>query len=120
MNTVRSEERERCWITHRRPEIWTTCPLCRKPIRWVRLWNDKWSPCDEEPVLFLRKSATTPGGGRWRKKIVRKREILEDCAIYNPSIDQGARPETGRIPHFYTCPVLKQERREWAIANRKK
>lgn len=91
--------------------MWAICPLCRKPLKWVRLWDNTWSPCDDEPVLYLRK----PGA---KMKIVKRHELVPNCAVYSPRKDRDALPIFGRLPHYYSCPVLREERRAWAIANR--
>lgn len=103
-------ERERCWITHKRRPFWNDCPLCGAPIKWVRLWDGKFSPCNEEPVLY---DFAEKGKGRY--KVVSKREIIENVTLKVPVT---AKPRYARLPHFYTCPVLIKERRAWAIANR--
>ena len=108
MNTT--NDRDRCWITHKRRAAWNVCPLCGAPIKWVRLWNDEWSPCDDIPVLFLPDIKA-------RTKIIRRRETVSG-AIYKPRRDGTARPIPGRLPHFYSCPVLKQERRAWVMENK--
>lgn len=84
------------------------CPLCHQPIAWRRLDIEGWSPCDELPVMFVQ-------GGRLR--LVFRRDIVDRCKLFDPKKDQD-RPKYGMIPHYYTCPVLKKERAEWAILKR--
>jgi len=91
-------------MAHRRREPWNVCPLCGKPLRWVRVIE--WTPCDEEPVLFV------PGG---KMTLIKKRDFVLNCALYKRG-DKN-RPGTALIPHFYTCEVLRRERREWARKN---
>lgn len=101
------QARERCWLTHKRREPWGICPLCRQPIAWRRLDIEGWSPCDELPVLFV------PGG---RLRLVVRRGMVDGCKVFDPRKDKG-RPKYAMMPHYYTCPALKKERREWAIRN---
>lgn len=98
------QTRERCWPTHRRRQPWNSCPLCRAPLKWVRLDTDEWCPCDEVPVLFLPAKS-----GRYR--LVSKR-VLVNGELYKG--DPHVHPKYGRLPHYYTCPVLIEERRQWA------
>ena len=101
-------ELERCWITHKRKPYWNECPLCGKPLKWVRLWSGEFSPCDEEPVLYAKSKSG-------KLKIVARRDIVESVTT---NIPLGEKPKYGRIPHYYTCPVLVKERREWAKNNK--
>lgn len=103
-----SPECERCWVIHKRKPYWTICPQCGAPVRWVRLWDGTWSPCDEEPVLY-----SFPGG-KTKYKIIAKRDVVLNAV---PRPKAGDKPRYGRIPHYYTCPVLREERRAWAIEN---
>lgn len=86
------------------------CPLCHKPIAWRKVDVDGWVPCDELPVLFV------PGG---HLRLVVRRDIINGCKLFDPEKDHGT-PKYAMIPHFYTCPVLKKERREWAFFQRNK
>lgn len=81
------------------------CPLCHQPITWRRVDCEGWSPCDELPVLFV------PGG---RLRLVVRRDIVDGCKLFDPKKDRE-KPKYGMIPHYYTCPVLKKERRDWAF-----
>jgi hypothetical protein len=71
----------------------------------------EWVPCDPDPVLYVE------GGGRL--KLFKKREIVDGCQLYNRNKHRFFRPIYGLIPHYYTCPVLKQERIDWARENRR-
>ena len=102
------QTRDRCWLTHKRREPWMICPLCNQPIAWRRTDVDGWVPCDELPVLFV------PGG---RLRLVVRRDLLDGCKLYRPGKDKD-RPLYAMLPHFYTCPVLKQERADWAFRKR--
>ena len=94
---------DRCWLKHWKRELWNSCPLCGKSLTWVRVAD--WTPCDEEPVLYV------PGG---KLTIVKKRDYVENCALYKKGDGSDVRPETGLIPHYYTCEVLLKERKDWA------
>lgn len=102
--------RERCWLSHRRRPEFNSCPLCGAPIKWERLWDGTFSPCDAEPVLVIQKRGS-------RFNVVYRRELIKDCKLYSPRTDGCAAPKIARMPHYYTCPVLKAERREWARKN---
>ncbi len=101
-------ERERCWVRHKRRSWWNTCPLCGQDVKWVRLWDGSYSPCNDEPVLF-----SVEKGSKY--KVIVKGEIWEDVSL---KIPPGKKPQYGRLPHYFTCPVLIKERREWAKANK--
>ena len=107
---IMKQERERCWPTHRRREPWVLCPLCGAALRWIKLRSEKWTPCDELPVLFVK------DGGR--TSCVSGRELVVGCSIYSPRL-HFQKPRTGRLPHYYSCPILCRERREWAIQQRR-
>lgn len=104
---MKQMERARCWKIHSRRQGWDKCPLCGVPLKWVRLTGGDFCPCDIEPVLFIREDGA-------RLAVAHRRELVEGCRIYDPRRDGAKRPEMGRIPHFYTCPPLRAERREWA------
>lgn len=107
-----STERERCWVVHKRRACWTLCPLCGAPVRWVRLWDGTYSPCDEEPVLFW-----IPEGKKGRYKVVSRGEVLEHVSLKVP---KGKTAKYARLPHYYSCPELRAERREWALRHRER
>ena len=107
-------ERDRCWVTHRRRETWTRCPLCGAPITWVKLWDGTYSPCDTEPVLVV----TDPGS---KRQVVRRHELISGYAVYKPGgvNPVGQTATYARLPHCLSCRVLRGERRAWAISHRK-
>ena len=105
-------ERERCWIVHKRRAVWTSCPLCGAPIKWVRLWNGEYSPCDDEPVLFF-----IPPGKKGRYKVISKGEVVDNAAL---KIPRGEKAKYARLPHYYSCPQLRAERREWALRHQER
>ena len=104
-----TDNRERCWITHKRREYWNQCPICGRPIKWVRLWTGEYSPCDIEPVLYSRPGKQT------KYQVVAKHDIWKNVVF---KAAPGEPPRYGWKPHFYSCPVLLEERREWARKNR--
>lgn len=67
--------------------------------------NGEWSPCDAEPVMI---EAGTGG----RLQAVFWHELWNGCSIYSGRTRK--KPMLGRLPHYYTCPVLLRERRDWA------
>lgn len=52
-------------------------------------------------------------------KIVSRHELVEGVSLYAPRKHKNTRPQYGRLPHYYSCPVLRNERRAWAIKHRK-
>lgn len=102
------DSRERCWVTHKRRAYWNQCPLCGQPIRWIRLWFREYSPCDIEPVLY-----SFPGG-KTKFRVVSKSDVIDNVVFQSKP---GEKPRYGWRPHYYTCPVLIQERLDWAKMN---
>jgi hypothetical protein len=95
------------WKSHNHKEDFFICPHCNAPLRWIYV-DEKWIPCDKEPTLFILHPTGT-------HRIVYKRQIYENALIYR----QGDKRFTGEIlqgniPHYYTCPILKEHRREYA------
>ena len=103
--------RDRVWLTHKRRMPWTLCPQCQAPLEWRRTDADGWIPCDSIPALYLK-------GGKIQ--VVRHRDLIPGCRLYEYEKDKGHKPKYAWIPHFYTCPVLKKERQMWAMNNRLK
>lgn len=93
-------QRDRCWLKHWRREDWVVCPLCGEPLRWVRLITGEYTPCDAQPALVCK-------GGRWA---VVKRKDLTDAKYRRWRPQSGTDPFFARIPHIYTCSVLRDER----------
>lgn len=85
------------------------CPQCGQPIQWKKTDVDGWVPCDPAPVIFIR-------GGR--KKMVKRRDLIDGCEVWSPKQQHTAKLEYAWLPHFYSCPVLKRERAEWALLKR--
>lgn len=99
-------QRGRVWITHKFHENFNICPLCGVPLKWKYTGLGEWVPCDEQPILYVE------NGGNL--KLYKRRYLIEGCTIYNPRKHKDIRPQYALIPHFYTCPVLRKERAEWA------
>ena len=84
------------------------CPLCGAPIQWRKTDVDGWVPCDQTPVLFIR-------GGKFR--LVKHRDLVYG-QLYTPGRQE--RPQYAWMPHYYTCPVLRRVRIQWASDNRER
>ena len=84
------------------------CPLCETPVQWVRTILGEWTPCDTLPVLFV------PGG---RLELIRKRDFVGGCAVYDPRGHRQQAPQYAWMPHYYTCSALRRERAAWARRN---
>lgn len=83
------------------------CPHCQKPLRWI-FDGLEWLPCDHEPVLFI----MHPEG---RESVVYGREVLTHCLTYRKGDPRFVGiPKHGNVQHYYTCPVLREARREYA------
>lgn len=96
------------WKSHKHKEDFNECPHCGAALRWIYV-DEEWIPCDKEPTLFM----LHPTG---RDQIVYKRQIYDHCLKY----ETGDRRFSGgilqgNVPHFYTCHVLKERRREYAV-----
>lgn len=85
------------------------CPLCQAPLQWRKTDVDGWVPCNDVPVMYVY-------GGRL--KLVKRRDLIGNCALYVPRKHHGQRPGYAWMPHYYTCPVLRKERQEWAQTQR--
>lgn len=99
--------RDRCWKTHKKREPWDSCPLCDQPLKWV--YNGvEWMPCNREPILFI----LHPKG---RNAVVYRRRIYDNAILYQPNnnVFYKQQPLQGYMQHYYTCPVLKQERKDY-------
>ena len=91
------------WKTHKRRDEFNECPHCGASLRWVYS-GDVWIPCDREPVLFM----MHPEG---RSTVVYEKQIFEHCLLYRKNDKRfGSVPLQGNVPHYYTCPVLKERR----------
>lgn len=87
------------------------CPQCGRPIQWRRTDADGWVPVDEYPAMVV------PGG---RESAVKHRDLIGGVRLYVPARDRGTRPVYAWRPHYYSCPVLRDERKAWAKARRQK
>lgn len=85
------------WKKYKHREDWEYCPLCNSSVKWIKV-IDGFVPCDEEPVIFERNSG--------RLTVVKNREILTECKIYNGK-NLLKSPEYGLVPHVFTCSIIK-------------
>lgn len=99
------------WKTHKHREDFNQCPHCNAPLRWIYV-GEEWIPCDKQPTLFI----LHPSGSA---KIIYKKQVYENCLIYKKA-DKRFQGEIleGNRPHFYTCEVLRKQRREYALSAR--
>ena len=96
------------WKTHKHKDDFLECPHCQMPLRWIYV-VDAWIPCDKEPTLFI----LHPQG---KQRIVYKRQLYENCLVYRKGDKRFAcEVLQGNVPHYYTCPVLKERRKSYAI-----
>lgn len=86
------------------------CPQCGQVIQWRRTDCDGWVPVDEYPALLVR-------GGK--ESAVLRRELIGGVRLYVPARDRSIRPIYAYRPHYFSCPVLRSERRAWAASHRK-
>lgn len=99
------------WKKHKARGWDNTCPHCQGQLKWI-YDGITWYPCDAEPVLFR----LHPEG---RSKIVYKRRLIENCIIYTPEDKKGdGAPLWGYQQHYYTCPVLRKHRQDYAKKRR--
>jgi hypothetical protein len=101
-------ERSRVWKTHKRRGDFDECPDCGQPLRWLYV-NGEWLPCSHEPVMFI----LHPDG---KNAVIYKRELYETALLYKKGDPRfnGIHMLQGYIQHYYSCPILRQERQEWA------
>ena len=106
-------ERKRVWKTHKRRGDFDVCPDCGQGLRWLYI-DGEWIPCSHEPVMF----ALHPDGN---STVIYKRKFCENALLYKKGDKRldGSQVFMGYIQHYYNCPVLKKQRREWAIKNNK-
>lgn len=100
------------WKEHKRREYeMDVCPHCGAEIRWI-FDGISWLPCDREPVLFI----IHPEG---RENVVYRRKVIGRCLTYRKGDPRfaGAIPRQGNVQHYYTCPILKAARRDYARRN---
>ena len=96
------------WKKHKHKGDFSECPHCGKPIRWI-YDGDGWLPCDHEPVMFILHPRGT-------KNIVYEKQLFTNGLIYR----KGDRrfvgvPMRGNELHYYSCAVIRERRREYAI-----
>lgn len=95
------------WKTHKRREDFNECPHCGATLRWV-YDGYVWYPCDKEPVLFI----LHPQGN---KSVVYKKQLYDNCVLYKTGDRrfEGMTPLQGNMQHWFTCPVLRESRKEY-------
>lgn len=101
------------WKKHKTRLYVDVCPHCGKEIVWI-YDGIEYYPCDREPVLFC----MHPNG---KQTLIYKRRELPNCILYDPK-DPRCRNSAqfkAHIQHWYTCPVLKENRRAWVKNNAK-
>lgn len=108
MNLQNQVSKKRVWKKHKLREQFDECPNCGKPLRWIYIERE-WYPCSHEPVIFI----LHPEG---KNTVVYKKELFEKALIYKKDDKrfENVQAMQGYIQHYYDCPVLRQERREWA------
>lgn len=77
-------------------------------MTWVRTIEEFYVPCDEEPILYAKDNG--------KLKIIKRRDLIDGCSRYDPN-KHTCKPLYGLLPHYYSCPVLRDERRAWARGN---
>ena len=96
------------WKKPKHKGDFSECPHCGKPIRWI-YDGDGWLPCDHEPVMFILHPRGT-------KNIVYEKQLFTNGLIYRKG-DQRfvGMPMRGNELHYYSCAVIRERRREYAI-----
>lgn len=96
------------WKTHKHKiHDFENCPHCGAELRWI--YDDfVWLPCDKQPTLFI----LHPQG---KKSIVYNRKVYENCLEFKKGDNRflDCVPLQGNIQHYYTCPILRQMRRDY-------
>ena len=96
------------WKKHKHKGDFCECPHCGKPIRWI-YDGDGWLPCDHEPVMFILHPRGT-------KNIVYEKQLFTNGLIYRKGDRRFiGEPMRGNELHYYSCPVIREMRREYAI-----
>ena len=82
------------------------CKGCGRPIIWIMSPGGKMIPCDPEKVAYQQKPKA-------RGKIVTEMGQLISCDIEGgePEFD-GPTVVVGYVPHWATCPVAGQFKKE--------
>lgn len=87
------------------------CPHCGCALRWI-YDGDGWLPCDHEPLMFI----LHPTGTR---NIVYEKHLYTNGLIYRKGDHRFVgKPMQGNELHYYSCPVIRERRREYAIKKR--
>lgn len=94
------------WKSHKRRLESNVCPHCGRTIKWI-YDGVQYFPCDEQPVLFT----MHPDG---KQTLIYKKRELDHCVIYNKNDPKcSGVPFKAHIQHYYTCPVLCEQRRRY-------
>lgn len=99
------------WKKHKRREYFEKCPHCDGELKWI-YDGIEWFPCDKEPVLFI----MHPEG---RSRVIYDKQELSNCLLFKKGDRriQGA-PLWGHQQHYYTCPWLRERRKDYAVSQR--
>ena len=102
----------RIWKKYKRREDFGECPHCGAALSWI-YDGESWMPCDKEPVLFT----LHPTG---KNTVVYRRKVYENCVIFRKGDKrfEGIMPLQGNMQHWYTCPVLKEQRKMYVLEQR--
>lgn len=104
-------EQVKIWKVHRHKGDFDFCPMCGTPLRWI-YDGDGWMPCDREPVLFVMHP-------RGRERVVYQRKVYDNCVIYRKGDERFSDGAIrGNVQHYYTCPVMRENRRAFARAQK--
>lgn len=99
------------WKKHKYRGELSECPHCGAPLRWI-YDGDGWFPCDKEPVMFILHPSGT-------KNIVYERQLYTNGLLYRKGDRRfGGVVLQGNELHYYSCPVIRERRREYAIRKR--
>lgn len=80
------------------------CPLCQAPLKWRKIGERKWVPCDSIPVLFR----FLEGG---KERVIFKGDLVTGVEILRPGnavhfLNQ--KTYYGLEPHVFTCKVRER------------
>lgn len=87
------------------------CTLCGESLKWIKnKQEDFWVPVDAKPVMY---EPDLNGRyviyDRFHKKVPFAKVFGKGGAVLK-------KPVQGHIPHYFTCPVLIERRRDYYIA----
>lgn len=107
MNTLS----EVCKLKHKYRGQNDFCSLCGEGLKWIKnRAEDYWVPVDAKPVMY---EPDIDGRyiiyDRFHKKI-------PFAKVYKKGGPELNKPRQGHIPHYFTCPVLLERRRDYCIS----